>query len=437
MIRRVLALAAIVVFPVISLVSTAKADERVDSVAREYVKLVLRAGKYIPDYIDAYFGPSELKEDAAREEVEKGFPYDRLCEDADRLIARISAIGPTVSDDSPRRRLHFMLAQLTSLRGVLDRQHGKTLTFDQEASAIYGVQAPHHDSAYYETRLAALDSLLPGKGDIRQRYMKYHERFVVPKNRVDTLMKVCLAECRARTSNYLALPQGEDCRVELVGGQSWGAYNWYLGDLQSLIQIDTTTTVHIGNLIGLAAHEGYPGHHCSNIIREKHLVRDSGWVEYSVFPLFSPMSVLDEGTANYGVDMVLSPVDRVAFYQNTLFPLAGLDPSEAPTYCLVLDVMGSLDGAGADVAQLYLDGLRDKTQSIAWLGYYVLQSEAEAVKSLSFYDDYRSYIVTYSVGKALVADCEARHGGTLENPAKRWGIFHSLIATPTMLSDLR
>ena len=40
-----------------------------------------------------------------------------------------------------------------------------------------------------------------------------------------------------------------------------------------------------------------------NMLLEKNLVRDRGWHEFSVYPLFSPQSLIAEGTANYGIDI--------------------------------------------------------------------------------------------------------------------------------------
>src|SRR5688500_14834724 len=61
--------------------------------------------------------------------------------------------------------------------------------------------------------------------------------------------------------------------------------------------------VYIDRAVDLACHEGYPGHHVYNALLEQHLVRGRGWHEFSVYPLFSPHSLIAEGTANYGITM--------------------------------------------------------------------------------------------------------------------------------------
>jgi hypothetical protein len=87
--------------------------------------------------------------------------------------------------------------------------------------------------------------------------------------------------------------------------------------------------VPLDRAVDLACHEGYPGHHVYNALLEQALVHERGWVEISMYPLFSPQSLIAEGTANFGIDMALPPAERVAFERDSLFPLAGLDTSLA------------------------------------------------------------------------------------------------------------
>jgi hypothetical protein len=437
MFRRASALATVFSCVTLCAIFTHAADAPVDSLAEEYVKLVLRVGRYVPNYVDAYIGPVELKEAAAREEVEKGFPYQRLCFDAEQMLTRISEQGAKNNSETDKQRLVFMGGQINALRGVLDMHRSKSMSFDQEVTTIYGVQAPRHDSVYYDNQLIQLDSLVPGKGDLADRYRKFRRQFIVSRHLIDTLLKVCISECRERTSRFTTLPEGEHCRIELVGGQSWGGYNWFLGDLQSLIQFDTTSEPFLESLVDLVAHEGYPGHHLAAVVRESRLVRDNGCVEHSVFPLFCPQSVLDEGTASFAPELVLPLADRVAFYKQVVFPILQLDTNLAEPYCRVSQAAKNFDVVALDVARLYFDGTLDSAQTIRWLCRYTLATEDEALRSLAFADDYGSYLVTYTVGANLVRDYLTRHGGTPDNPQKRWGLYYSLLAEPRLPSSLQ
>jgi hypothetical protein len=88
-----------------------------------------------------------------------------------------------------------------------------------------------------------------------------------------------------------------------VTGKSWGAYNWYQGSFRSRIQVNTDLPIFIDRALDLACHEGYPGHHVYNVLLEKNLVRDRGWIEFTVYPLFSPQSLIAEGSANLGIEV--------------------------------------------------------------------------------------------------------------------------------------
>lgn len=84
--------------------------------------------------------------------------------------------------------------------------------------------------------------------------------------------------------------------------------------------------MNIDRAIGLGCHEGYPGHHVWNVLVENELLVGKGWVEFSIFPLFSPYGLIAEGSANFGIDLAFPGVENIEYAREILFPLAGLDP---------------------------------------------------------------------------------------------------------------
>src|SRR5262249_7804215 len=138
------------------------------------------------------------------------------------------------------------------------------------------------------------------------------------------------------------------------------------------IQVNTDLPVFIDRAIDLACHEGYPGHHVYNVLLEKHLVRDRGWIEFQVYPLFSPESLIAEGSANYGIEVAFPGEERRKFEKEVLFPLAGLDPSGAERYERLRGLAESLAYAGNEAARRYLDGAIDAKAAAAWLTEYAL-----------------------------------------------------------------
>jgi hypothetical protein len=235
----------------------------------------------------------------------------------------------------------------------------------------------------------------------------------------------------------MTLPANEHFTVEYVTGKSWSGYNWYQGGFRSLIQVNTGLPIYIDRAVDLACHEGYPGHHVYNALLEKHLVRDRGWPEFSVYALFSPQSLIAEGTANYGIEVAFPGDERVRFEREKLFPLAGLDPSTAERYYEIQRLTQQLAYAGNEAARGYLDGKMTREQAADWLVRYNLQAPARAEQRTKFFDQYRSYVINYNFGQDLVKQYIERRGGTEDNPAKRWEEFEKLLASPRLPSGLR
>ncbi len=190
--------------------------------------------------------------------------------------------------------------------------------------------------------------------------------------------------------------------MEYVTSKSWSGYNWYQGKFKSLIQVNMDLPIYIDRAVDLACHEGYPGHHVYNVLLEKNLVRDRGWMEFTVYPLFSPQSLIAEGTANYGIEVAFSKEDRLVFERDVLFPLAKLDGSRAKDYYEVLALVDLLSYAGNEAARAYLDGKIDAKAAADWLEKYAMMPRPRAEQRVKFFDQYRSYVINYNLGKDLV-----------------------------------
>jgi len=398
-----------------------------------YVRLVLAMGQHDADYVDAYYGPPEW-----RKEVDaRKRPLAEITADAGALATDIAGAAPPASADELTRLRHEYLArQLEALRARAAMLTGMRLTFDEESKALYDAVAPTHTEAEFGTVLAALEAKLPGAGPLVDRYDEFRKNFIIPKDRLDAVFTAAIDGCRSRTLEHIQLPPGESFTVEYVTGKSWSGYNWYQGDYRSLIQVNTDLPIYIDRAIDLACHEGYPGHHVYNVLLEKNLVRDRGWVEFSVYPLFSPQSLIAEGTANFGIDVAFPRTDRLEFERRVLFPAAQLKSELAAGYYEVLDLAEQLSYAGNEAARRYLNGQIDARAAADWLERYGLYSRPRAEQRVRFIDQYRSYVINYNLGKDMVAAHVEARGGTPDNPDKRWEEFARLISSPRLPSGL-
>jgi hypothetical protein len=410
-----------------------------NSIAESYVKLVLAVGQHDANYVDAFYGPAEWKQaaDAAGKR-----PLPDLLAEARRLLAALPASpepepAADSADELPRLRRRYLERQLSALAAHVEALGGWRRTFDEESRALYDAVAPVYDAAHFQAILDRIDRIVPGKGPLPARIEEYRRRFVIPPDRVDGVFAAAIAECRRRTAAHVALPPGESFTVAYVKDKPWSGYNWYQGGFRSLIQVNTDLPIFIDRALDLAGHEGYPGHHVYNALLEQHLVRDRGWVELTVYPLFSPQSLIAEGSANFGVDVVFPGPERVIFERRILYPLAGLDPRGAARYDRLQELLRDLGYAGNEAARGYLDGKLTRDAAQAWLVRYALMSPERAAQRLRFIETYRSYVINYNYGQDLVRRYIEARGGTADHPEQRWREFARLLSSPRLPSDLR
>jgi hypothetical protein len=313
---------------------------------------------------------------------------------------------------------------------------GGSLTFDQEAKALYDVEVPSYPEEHFQNIIDTLDKILPGKGSVSERLAEFKKAFIIPKEKLDTVFRTAIAECRKRTLQHINLPHGENFSVEYITNKPWGAYNWYKGNSYSVIQVNTDLPIYIDRAVDLAAHEGYPGHHVYNSLIEKDLYKKRGWVEFSVYLLFSPQSLIAEGTANYGIKVAFPGDSQIKFEQKVLFPLAGLNSKDVAKYYQILNLTKQLSFADNEAARNYLNKKWEKEKTINWLIKYSLSTKERAEKSINFYDKYRSYVINYNVGQKIVGDYILKNGGTADNPDLRWKLFERILSTPQTPSGL-
>ena len=348
--------------------------------------------------------------------------------------------GKRGADAGEALRIEFLKKQLRAITARVDMLAGKKFTFDEETALLYDAVTPHHDRAYYEALLRQVDDLVPGPEPLPQRVQAFRARFAIPKERLQPVMDAAIAACRKRTAAYMDLPANESFALEFVTGKPWSGYNWYKGDAHSLIQINTEFPIYIERAVDLGCHEGYPGHHVYNALLEKALVKERNWVEFSVYPLYSPMSLVAEGSANYGIELAFPDDERVAFERDVLYPLAGLDPALAERYGRLMKLLGQLNYADNDIAMQYLEGRLTRAQAVEWLVNVTLYPPEKAGQRVQFYDAVRGYVINYNLGKDLVkAWVERRVTATDPEQARaqRWAAFRALLSSPRLASGLR
>ena len=275
-----------------------------------------------PNYVDAYYGPDSLRKAAADAE---SLSVAQVRTAAESLIAVLGDSVPAYADSLARLRHRYLRVQLGAMAARARMLMGERLGFDAEAEALYDAKPPHYPDAHYDSLLARLDSLLPGRGPLADRYQRFRDRLNIPAAKVDTVFRTAIAACRARTLAHMPLPPGERFDLEYVKG--------------------TPGTPTTGTRAVSQPHPGEPRfpraarsrdrprlpRGLSGTPRVQRAARAGAGARPRLggdlaVSAVQPPSLIAEGSANYGIDMAFPPAERTAFERDSLFPLAGLDP---------------------------------------------------------------------------------------------------------------
>jgi hypothetical protein len=391
-----------------------------DALASEYVELVLAAGEHDANLVDAYYGPDDRREAVRRAGPE---PVGMLRERCRDLLRRVE--GAAASD-----RREFLVAQSRAVQTLLRRLAGERLGLDEESRLTYDITPPSHGVEVFRAARESLEELLPGDGPLPVRLRAFRAGFIVPSDRLEAVVDRALAITRSRTLALADLPPDERFEVSYVRDRPWSAYNWYQGAHASRIEVNVDLPVEIAPILRTLAHEGYPGHHTYNVLLESRLVEGRGWPEFQVHPLFSPQSLLAEGTANVGLSVILDADEEWTVIREELAPVAGLSGRDWPRYLGILDAARPLRFVRGEAARLLLDRGATDEEVTAFVTEHGLQDPSRAAKAVAFIRTYRSYVFNYTAGEDLVLD----YLGDGEDRAAR---FFDLLQRPAIPSALR
>jgi hypothetical protein len=389
-----------------------------DAAAESYVRLVLALGERDADSLDTYHGPAEWQADARA----RFATLPDIQAAAASLAARLASSG--TGGDEVRRQ--FLIRQVRAVAARIDIVRGARPRFGDEARALYGldVSAGEHGAEAASVR-AAIDRLLPGRGDLSARHASFDRTFLIPSDRLRSVLSRAIEGCRAATRAHVSLPPDERVDVQYVGDLPWSAFTRYQGRFASRIRVNASLPLTVDRALDLACHEAYPGHHTIDSLLD---VRFAGRVELLVKPLFSPQSLLHEAASSLAGALAFPEPARLAFERDELFPLASLDPAGAERYVRIGRLVDELHGVQADIARRYLDGDLDFPRGAAALERDALMPSADT--TLKFLNQYRSYAATYTIGRDAVSRYLDAHAPGGDGEKDRWRAYVELVTDP-------
>lgn len=387
--------------------------------AQQFVTLALQLGVHDRKEVDAYFGPAAIdpREDS------KPPPLEALRISTLKLLKDAERNPPPPAQADRARALEEQLSHFDALLQMLTA--ATRMPFDEEAKRVYGIDP----GAYDEPGLAAerveqLDELLSGTGPVPFRVAKYRNQFVVPADKREKIFARAMEECRKRTLAHWKLPDDERLDVQFTRdvGAAWHKYE---GAHRSTLKVNPVAIAYLGQMIDVACHEGYPGHHAQFLVMESDAGPSGLPVELTVALMRSPANVLREGAANYGVDLAFPVEERLAFERDVLFPMAGFPVGEAERFEKVHRLVSELALSVMPILREYRDGVISFNTATFRLEREAFIASPAAL--LKFVDDLGAYSTGYTVARNAVrnhVESVARGG---EDP---WVVLRRVVAGP-------
>jgi hypothetical protein len=377
--------------------------------ADEYLQLGLRLGKHVDGLVDAYYGPPELQEQV---DAEDAVPAAELAADADTLLAEL-----------PDGWLADQVKGCATYAHVLA---GDEISYADEVEGCYGVRPARTGEDVYRAVHDELDALLPGDGSLFERRQAWRERHLVTGDVAVPVLLELLPVLRERTARFLELPAGEVVTIEPVDDEPWWAFNYYLGDLRSRVVLNVDVPTTALDLIHLAAHEVYPGHHTEHAVKEQLLMRDEGKVEEGIQLVPTPQAVLSEGIAETGVDVILDEAGKEEAYG--IFRRHGVEVADPALAERIARAGEALRTVGLDAALMIHEDGASQEEAQAYIERWSLVPPEQAKQSVRFVVDptWRAYVITYSAGRDL---CRAYVAG---DPAR----FRMLLTEHVRIGEL-
>ncbi len=239
--------------------------------------------------VDSYAGPAEIADSVDAEPLREP---GELAADAERLLGEV--------DDG------WLHDQVHGLHTCATFMAGGPGSYADEVEGCYGVRPAHTDESVFEAAHEELDRLLPGDGPLADRYESWRKSITVPPDRIEQTVAGLIEEARSWTRAMVELPDGEGVDLEVVHDRPWLAFCEYRGGLRSQISVNADLPISAFELLHIACHETYPGHHTERVCKDDRLVRGKGLLEETLVLMPTPQSLVSEGIAELGSELLLS-----------------------------------------------------------------------------------------------------------------------------------
>jgi len=261
----------------------------------EFLLLALRIDKHIKGYVDFYFGPEKLRKIVDNDPITSP---SKLLTDCKALQKDLFKQG------YDKKRDRYLEKLLTAMRTSIEILNGIEIPIKEQMQKQYDVALIPVKESELGNLKEEVNEAYEGSGSLEERMRKLRVRRRVPENKILPLFKKALNIVEERTKELFIdlLPKKESIILKLIDSTNsdkinWSAYEWYLGNFLSRIELNPKNGIYWTSLLSTAAHEGYPGHHTTFIMDEKRY-HELNQFEHSILLIHSPKLLICEGIAD-------------------------------------------------------------------------------------------------------------------------------------------
>ncbi|MFW9995459.1 MAG: hypothetical protein ACFFD4_25710 [Candidatus Odinarchaeota archaeon] len=390
---------------------------------KQYLLLGLRIGKLIDGYVDSYFGPPEL---ATMVNNEDSRSPESLLEISHSLLKDL----PEQGFEEERNR--FLEKVLNATVSSLEVLSGIQVPYLELVKRLFDIEPELIDDKVFFNAVDELENLYDGQGTLLERIEEARKLSSLSPDKVESSMKQGFEIAREKTLETFTelLPPEESISIKIVQDAPWSAYNWYLGNYKSRIDVNTDLPVQWNNILLLSCHEGYPGHHTEHAIKEKVLYIENNRFENAILLVHTPEAVISEGIGNTALNVLFSDEEIEELGLDQLCP----EPEKEPPLEILVARKAASEKLAAFSGNLaihaHVDGWTDD-QLVKYAVQFGFISEKRVRQQLKFIRDplWSPYIFNYFFGRNLIT---AKFGAR-PDPQD----FKTLLTKPVLPSDLR
>jgi hypothetical protein len=346
---------------------------------------------------------------------------------AQRLLDAIPQVTRTSSGHGAftEQRAEFIAAHLRALACAARRFAGENIGFVDEVRHYFDVEISRGDPDRYRAAHGRLDEALGGSGPLADRMAAHRQAEEIPPHRLEEAVHAFSSALRDIVRSTYPLPYVETVLYEVVTDKPWSGFNYYEGNLQSRVAINTDLPVLATSIGHLVAHEAYPGHHTEHSRKEAGLVRSRGWQEESIFCVGTPQCLIAEGLADLALEIIAGDVPDLLVAEHLRSNGIDFDPEIAQAVRVASE---SMDAVRANAAWLLHEDGAAIDDVVAYIERWGLLPHVRAEKAIEFLTSptWRAYISCYVEGLPL---CRNWVGG---DPAR----FARLLTEQVVPDDL-